>query len=73
MNFCKDCRFIVVKPESQTLDFARCAHPSNSLERPLYVVDGVGEPTERLYCTTARISPCGKDGSLFEPKEPVTA
>ena len=57
-KLCIDCRHCL----SGVQDY-RCTHPLVQHVSPV-----TGEPI-RVECLSARMSPCGADAKLFEPKE----
>ena len=71
---CSDCKHAAPSEMGPTAatpdiwDYAKCHHPESLLKD-----DGskwhLGQPTEKShYCSTMRISTCGKDAKLFEPR-----
>lgn len=69
---CADCRLCMPDVEhkgDKQLEYARCDHPSATriLEERWHM--GIDAVPEQTYCSIMRKYNCGKDATLFEPKE----
>jgi|2_EtaG_2_1085320.scaffolds.fasta_scaffold12615_5 hypothetical protein len=60
-KYCEDCKHFYAK---QSLETGKCLHPESRC-----FLSKDPEKENCSFASTMRISGCGKEGKLFEPKE----